>query len=124
MPQESSYSDFQATHPLVFAKPTDPLEADSWLRTIEAKFGLLHCTDYKKTLHAAQQLRGSMGAWWENYTPTLLANHQVLWAEFCMAFRGYHILTGLMNRKQPEFLNLQQGSGSVYEYSKKFNYLA
>jgi hypothetical protein len=30
----------------------EPLEADSWLRTIESKFGLLHCTEYQKTLYA------------------------------------------------------------------------
>jgi hypothetical protein len=42
--RDSSYSDFLATHPPVFADPTDPLEADSWLRTMESKFGILHCT--------------------------------------------------------------------------------
>jgi hypothetical protein len=31
--RDSSYSDFLATHPLVFADATDPLEADSWLYT-------------------------------------------------------------------------------------------
>jgi hypothetical protein len=44
--RNSSYSDFLATHPPVFANATDPLEADSLLRTIESKFGLLHCTEY------------------------------------------------------------------------------
>jgi hypothetical protein len=40
----------------------DPLEADDWLRTTKSKFGLLHCTEYQKTLYATQQLRGSAGA--------------------------------------------------------------
>jgi hypothetical protein len=45
-PQErdSSYSDFLATHLPVFADAIDSLEADSWLHTMESKFGLLHCT--------------------------------------------------------------------------------
>ena len=47
---DSSYSDFLATHPPIFAEATDPLEADNWLRTTESKFGLLHCTEYQKTL--------------------------------------------------------------------------
>jgi hypothetical protein len=51
--RDSSYSDFLATHPPVFADAIDPLEADSWLRTTESKFGLLHCTEYQKTLYAA-----------------------------------------------------------------------
>jgi hypothetical protein len=60
--RDSSYSEFLATHRPVFADATDPLEVNSWLRTIEFKFGLLHCTKYQKTLYAAQQLRGSAGA--------------------------------------------------------------
>jgi hypothetical protein len=34
--KDSSYSDFLATHPPVFADVTEPLEADSWLRTTES----------------------------------------------------------------------------------------
>jgi hypothetical protein len=52
--RDSSYSDFLATHPTVFADVIDPLEVDSWLRTIESKFGLLHCTKSQKTLYATQ----------------------------------------------------------------------
>jgi hypothetical protein len=48
----------------------------------------------------------------------------VSWAEFRMAFRGHHIPAGLMAQKLLEFLHLQQGSSSVYEYSKKFNHLS
>jgi hypothetical protein len=52
--RDSSYLDFLATHPPVFTDVTNPLEANSWLRTTESKFGLLHCTEYQKTLYAAQ----------------------------------------------------------------------
>jgi hypothetical protein len=44
--RDSSYSDFLATRPAVFANATDPLEADNWLCTTEFKFGLLHCIEY------------------------------------------------------------------------------
>jgi hypothetical protein len=70
--RDSSYSDFLATHPPVFADATNPLEADSWLHTTESKFGLLHCTEYQKTLYTVQQLRGAAGAWWASYIATLL----------------------------------------------------
>jgi hypothetical protein len=43
-----SYSDFLATHPPIFSRPKDPLEADNWLRTTKSKLGLLHCTEYQK----------------------------------------------------------------------------
>jgi hypothetical protein len=49
----SSYSDFLPTHPPIFLDATDPLEADSWLYTIESMFGVLHCIEYQKTLYAA-----------------------------------------------------------------------
>jgi hypothetical protein len=52
--RDSSYSNFLATHPPVFADAIDHLEVDSWLRTTESEFGLLHCTEYQKTLYAAQ----------------------------------------------------------------------
>jgi hypothetical protein len=53
---DSSYLDFLATHPLVFADATNPLEAGSWLSTTESKFRLLHCTEYQKTLYTTHQI--------------------------------------------------------------------
>jgi hypothetical protein len=52
--RDSSYSDFLATHPLDFTDAVDPLEEDSWFHTTESKFGLLHYTEYQKTLYATQ----------------------------------------------------------------------
>jgi hypothetical protein len=51
--RDSLYSNFLATHPPVFADATDTLEADNCLHTTESKFGLLHYTEYQKTLYAA-----------------------------------------------------------------------
>jgi hypothetical protein len=44
--RDSSYLDFLATHPPVFADATHPLEADSCPYTTESKFELLHCIEY------------------------------------------------------------------------------
>jgi hypothetical protein len=54
----TSYYDFLVTHPPLFSRAKDSLEADDWLHTTESKFGLLHCTEYQKTLYAGQQLKG------------------------------------------------------------------
>jgi hypothetical protein len=59
---ETSYTDFLATHPLMFVEAIDTLEVDNWLRIIESKFQLLHCSEIQKTLFMAQQLRGPMSA--------------------------------------------------------------
>src|SRR5438132_5481733 len=47
-PRVATYNDFAGTHPPVFAKAEDPLEADSRLRLMEAKFELLTCTEEQK----------------------------------------------------------------------------
>ena len=41
----STYVEFLTTQPPTFAEADEPLEADHWLRTIESKFELLHCTE-------------------------------------------------------------------------------
>jgi hypothetical protein len=46
--QESSYFDFLATHPPEFAKATDLLEANNWLRVTESKFGLLPAPSFRR----------------------------------------------------------------------------
>jgi hypothetical protein len=122
--RDSSYSDFLATHPPVFADVTNPLEAGSWLRTMESKFGLLYCTKYQKTLYTTQQLRGAAGAWWASYIATLPDDHHVPWGEFRTAFHAHHLSTGLLCIKLNEFLDLEQENHSVFDYTRQFNTLA
>jgi hypothetical protein len=122
--KDSSYSDFLATHPPVFANAIDPLEADSWLYKTESKFGLLRCTEYQKTLYTAQQLRGATGAWWASYIATLPNDHYVPWGEFRTAFRAHHLSAGLLHNKLKEFLDLEQGNRSVFNYTRQFSTLA
>jgi hypothetical protein len=68
---ETSYLDFLVTHPPVFTKVMDLLEADSWLHMTEAKFDLLRCSEMQKMLFLAQHIHRSVSAWWVTYTSTL-----------------------------------------------------
>jgi hypothetical protein len=102
----------------------NPLEADSWLCTTESKFGLLCCTEYQKILYVAQQLRGAVGAWWASYIATLPNNRHVPWGEFRTAFCAHHLSAGLLHSKLKEFLELEQGNRSVFNYTRQFNTLA
>jgi hypothetical protein len=70
-PQESSYFDFLATQPPLFTETTNSLEPNHLLHMILSKFGLLHCSEFQKTLYVAQQLCGSAGAWWATYTAAI-----------------------------------------------------
>jgi hypothetical protein len=103
---------------------TDPLEADSWLHTMESRFGLLHCTEYQKTLYTVQQLRGSARAWWVSYIATLPIDHHVPWGEFRTAFHAHHLSMDLLHTKLKEFLDLKKGNHSVFNYMRQFNTLA
>jgi hypothetical protein len=76
-PRENSYLDFSKMRPPLFIKAEDPLEADEWIRVIEQKFELLHCTETQKSLFAAQQLRGPASTWWGNFVAIQQAGHQV-----------------------------------------------
>jgi hypothetical protein len=75
--RNSSNSEFLSNHPPVFLGARDLLDVDYWLCTTESKFRLLHCTEYQKTLYAAQQLRRSIGAWWASYLAALQGNCSV-----------------------------------------------
>jgi hypothetical protein len=91
---------------------------------MKSMFRLLHCTKYQKTLYAAQQLQGSIGAWWASYTTALPVDHHIPWGEFCTTFRAHHLSAGLLCNKLKEFLDLEQGNHSVFDYTRQFNTLA
>jgi hypothetical protein len=122
-PAPATFGDFAATHRPIFTEARETLEAKHWLRAIESKFGLIHCTEHQKTLFIVQKLWGDASAWWANYTTSSPADYQVPWAEFHNAFRAHHILVGVMRRKCQEFMDLKQEGRSVHDYSKLFNHL-
>jgi hypothetical protein len=68
---ESSYTDFLEMHPPMFTEASDPLEAENWHRITESKFGLLHYTEFQKSMYVAQQLHGAASAWWASYSANL-----------------------------------------------------
>src|SRR5438132_4656298 len=122
--QLATYSDFAGTRPPIFSKVEDPLEADSWLRLMEAKFELLTCTEEQKTLFATHQLRGPAASWWETYLATQPAGYRIPWTEFRAAFRAHHVPSSLIKIKLREFLTLKQRTRTVREYVQKFNELS
>jgi hypothetical protein len=85
---------------------------------------LLHCKEYQKTLYVAQQLPGSVGAWWASYIAALPADHHILRDEFHTAFHAHHLSASLLYTKLKEFLDLEKGNHSVFDYTRQFNTLA
>jgi hypothetical protein len=56
--QVTTYAQFIAMKPPTFAKSKDPLEAEAWIKAIEAKFSafVLPCSEENKANFAALQL--------------------------------------------------------------------
>ncbi|XP_072146351.1 uncharacterized protein [Setaria viridis] len=111
------------TQPPLFHKTEEPLDANSWIRTIESKFTLLTspCPNENKVKFVVQQLRGSTRLWWNHYHAMLPADHVVTWEEFKNAFKGRYIPDGLLESKLNEFLALTQGTCNVLQYAQAFN---
>ena len=106
-PPVPRYEEFLGTQPPLFHKADEPLEADSWLRTIESKFTLHPYNDGDKAGFAAQQFRGSARTWWDNHMAMFPTGTRFTWAEFKNAFRAHHIPAGVIRRKLTEFLPLK-----------------
>src|SRR3954468_1356696 len=119
-----SIQDFILLKPPVFRCSSEPLEADDWPRSIERKLDAAHVAPDDQVIFAVYFLEGAAFQWWENYVAMQPDGHVVTWQEFCVAFRGYHILDELMERKKEEFCNMNQGEMSIHEYVREFNRLA
>jgi hypothetical protein len=122
--QVTTYAQFIAMKPLTFSKAEDPLEAEAWIKAIEAKFSafVLPCSEENIANFAALQLRGEALMWWDHFK-SMQRGHAVTWDEFKQAFKSHHIPKGLMDRKMRGLLALRQGSDTVYRYAQKFNSL-
>src|SRR3954467_1273883 len=116
--------DFILLNPPVFRCPSEPLDADDWLRSLERKLETAHVAPSDRVLFAAYFLEGVALQWWENFVAMQPVGHVVTWQEFSDDFRGYHILDQLMERKREEFFNLTQGKMTVHEYQTEFTRLA
>jgi hypothetical protein len=55
---------------------------------------------------------------------TLPVDHHAPWGEFRTAFRAHHLSVDLLHSKLKEFLDLEQGNHSVFDYTRQFNTLA
>jgi hypothetical protein len=85
----TTYSQFIGMKPPTFTKAEEPLDADAWVRAIEAKFSafVLPCSEEHKARFAALQLHGEALMWWEHFKIMQPAGHEVTWTEFKRASR-------------------------------------
>jgi hypothetical protein len=72
----------------------------------------------------AQQLRGLARTWWVSYTAAIRADHHIPWGEFLTAFHAHHLSVDLLHSKLKEFLDLEQGNHTMFDYMRQFNTVA
>jgi hypothetical protein len=122
--QVNTYAQFIVMKSPTFSKAKDPLEAEAWIKAIEAKFSafVLPCSEENTANFTALQLQGEALMWWDHFK-SMQRGHDVTWDEFKQAFKSHHIPKGLMDRKMRELLALRQGSDAAYRYAQKFNSL-
>jgi hypothetical protein len=126
----TTYSQFIGMKPPTFTKAEEPLDADAWVRDIEAKFSaiVLPCSEERKASFATLLLRGEALMWWEHFKSMQPAGREVTWTEFKQAFKDHHIpkrwnASVMVLRVMKELLALKQGDDTVYQYAQKFNNL-
>jgi hypothetical protein len=112
--QVTTYAQFIGMKPPTFSKAEDPLEAEAWIKAIEAKFSafVMPCSKENKANFTALQLRGEALMWWDHFK-SMQQGRAVNWNDFKQAFKSHHIPKGLMDRKMRELLALRQGSDTV-----------
>jgi hypothetical protein len=123
--QVTEYKHFLDMNPPQFNGTEEPLDADAWIRAIEAMFAVftLPCSEGRKAKFAALQLRGSALMWWEHYKSMQQPEYEITWEEFKKVFKDHHLPKALTDRKMRELLALKLGSDTVYQYAQKFNNL-
>jgi hypothetical protein len=113
--QVTTYAQFIRMKPLTFSKAEEPLEAEAWIKAIEAKFStfVMPCSEENKANFAALQLRGEALLWWD-YFKSMQQGRAVTWSDFKQAFKSHHILNRLMDRKIRELLALFLGRDLIW----------
>jgi hypothetical protein len=116
--------EFLSLNPRTFATPSQPLDADDWLREMDRALIAARVAPEDWVTFVTFLLRGESAAWWENCLRVRAPDAVTTWEEFQQLFKRHHIPDGLMERKREEFCNLTQGAKDVQTYSTEFTLLA
>jgi hypothetical protein len=94
--QVTMYAQFIGMKPPTFSKAEDPLEAEAWVKAIEAKFSaiVLPCSEEYKANFEALQLQGEDLMWWDHFK-LMQRGRAVTWDDFKQAFKSHHIPNGV-----------------------------
>uniref|UniRef100_A0A2N9GFR5 CCHC-type domain-containing protein n=1 Tax=Fagus sylvatica TaxID=28930 RepID=A0A2N9GFR5_FAGSY len=115
----SALEKFRKLDPPSFKGSKDPLEADNWLKELDRLFKAMNVRDEQRVTLAVFMLKGDALEWWES-TERTHEGGVVSWQQFVDLFRKRYFPDSLRLQKEAEFIRIEQGNQSVYEYERKF----
>ena len=107
-----------------FDVPSEPMDADDWLREMDRALTVAHVDVEDRVPYVTYLLSGQAMSWWENFQATRESGVEITWEEFKQAFLRNHIPDSLVERMREKFDPLTQGKLDVLGYQDEFNRLA
>ncbi|KAL5563846.1 hypothetical protein UlMin_033593 [Ulmus minor] len=120
---EPLYERFRKQNPPTFEGSTNPLEAEEWLRSVEAMLDFMRLNDQEKISCATFMFKKNARYWWDVVKRTKNLR-ELTWNEFVVIFNEKYYNATVIAGKTNEFNTIQQGSLSVVEAVAKFEELA
>ncbi|XP_011627311.1 uncharacterized protein LOC105421496 [Amborella trichopoda] len=116
---------FKKLGPPIFKGHGGMEKAKWWQMQVEKIFRILQCTDEQQLRLGTYILKGDAEHWWHSVQQAWeemgIAS---TWEEFLGAFNEKYFLDSVKERKEVEFIELQQGKLTVERYTAKFSELS
>ncbi|XP_073121888.1 uncharacterized protein [Henckelia pumila] len=113
------FKQFKDLGPQDFKGGVDPLVAEEWVQSVENIFDYMQLTDADRVRCAIFMFRDDARVWWQGACSAVDMT-TLTWNGFKDVFYGKYFTISTRTRLTIEFLELQQGSMSIFEYVKKF----
>ncbi|KZV54989.1 hypothetical protein F511_35698 [Dorcoceras hygrometricum] len=116
---EDSQERFRRQCPKEFSGTTDPLVAESWIKSLEVIFDYLQMVDCDRPRCAIYMLRDDAMIWWEGAKLTVDLT-TLTWDGFKRVFYDQYFTVDVRSELKREFMTLKEKDLSVREYVRKF----
>ncbi|XP_020525722.1 uncharacterized protein LOC110007652 [Amborella trichopoda] len=112
---------FRRLGPSAFSRHGGVEKAKQWRRQVEKIFEVLHCSDEQKVRLETFMLEEDAKHWWSSVRRSWEETEtEATWESFLVAFNQKYFPDSVRERKEVEFIQLQQGKLSVEQYAAKF----
>jgi hypothetical protein len=111
--------------PTTFRGDPDATKAELWIEEMEKILETMRCSDEQKVTFASFKLVGAAEYWWRMLKGKWeLAGTVWTWANFVGEFKRRFIPAIYQDKREAEFLKLEQGNMTIAQYEAKYNTLA